>query len=887
MTIEAGRRLGPYEIESAIGAGGMGEVYRALDTRLDRVVAIKVLPAHLAENPELRQRLEREAKAVSSLSHPNICPLYDIGHEDGIDYLVMEFIDGETLGERLTKGPLSLEETLKYGVQIADALEKAHRQGIVHRDLKPGNIMLTASGAKLLDFGLAKADSVVGGRDADLTKTPTVSQPLTAAGTVLGTYQYMAPEQLEGKDVDFRTDIFSFGAVLYEMATGRRAFSGASQASLIGAIMHEAPAPVSSIQPMTPPAFDRVVQTCLAKDPEERWQTAHDVKLQLKWIAEGGSVMGLPAPVAARRKSREKVAWAAAAVAALAATVFAVGFFLRTPATPRQVRFEIAPIPQLTQVGSPRLSPDGLHMAFHGIDGEGNSQIWLRDLSSLEARPIAGTEGAGTGAENESRPIWSADSRYIAFFIGTKLKKVPVSGGPAQTICEAAGADGSWSSRGEIVFDGSAADPLWRVSAAGGIAKAEVSPADLEGVVSVGWPEFLPDGRRFLYIGEPEGGTSTVMLHTLDDKADVVLTTADSRVQYAEPGYLIYVLDGMLVAHPFDADKGEITGEPMPLADNIGASAVGLADFSASTDRTLAFRSGESGGRQLRWFDREGRQLGDLAAANEFRNFRLSPDGRRVVTEIVDQAAGNLDLWIHDLERGTASRFTFDAGNDGGPMWTPDGANVIYTSAKEGSVSLLRKAASGTGATEVLLSSESNILAGDMAPDGKHLLYMTNGGETSWDIWALALDGSGETWPLLQSEFVEVRPSFSPDGRWFAYNSNESGKQEVYVRQFPGPGGQWQLSTDGGSEPMWSADGHEIFYIDSGRNLVSVPVTTTDTLEAGLPEMLFDPPIFPVTQRERYVVTRDGQKFLMLSTTSGVSVRPTTVVLNWDLGLEN
>ena len=887
MPIEAGRRLGPYEIESAIGAGGMGEVYRARDTRLDRVVAIKVLPAHLAENPELRQRLEREAKAISSLSHPNICPLYDIGHEDGIDYLVMEFIDGETLGERLANGPLSLEETLKYGVQVADALEKAHRQGIVHRDLKPGNIMLTASGAKLLDFGLAKADSGVGGSDADLTRTPTVSQPLTAAGTVLGTYQYMAPEQLEGKEVDSRTDIFSFGAVLYEMATGKRAFAGASQASLIGAIMHEAPAPVSSIQPMTPPAFDRVVQTCLAKDPEERWQTAHDVKLQLQWIAEGGSVMGLPAPVAARRKSREKAAWIAAAAAAAAATVFAVGFFLRTPATPRQVRFEIAPMPELTQIGSPRMSPDGLHMAFHGIDGEGNSQIWLRDLDSLEARPIAGTEGAGTGAENESRPIWSPDSRHIAFFIGTKLKKVPVSGGPAQTICEAGGADGSWSSQGEIAFDGTAADPIWRVSAAGGIAKPEVSPTDLDGVTSVGWPEFLPDGRRFLYISEPDGGSTTLMLHTLGEKDDIALTTADSRVQYAEPGYLIYVLDGMLVAHPFDADEGELTGEPMPLADNIGASAVGLADFSASTDRTLAFRSGESGGRQLRWFDREGRQLGDLAAANEFRNFRLSPDGRRVATEIVDSAAGNLDLWIHDIERGTASRFTFDPANDGGPMWTPDGANVIYTSAKEGSVSLLRKAASGTGATDILLTSESNIMAGDMAPDGKHLLYMTSGGETSWDIWALKLDGSGETFPLLQSEFIEVRPSFSPDGKWFAYNSNESGRQEVYVRQFPGPGGQWQLSTDGGSEPMWSADGREIFYIDSGRNLVSVPVTTGTTFEAGLPELIFDPPIFPVTQRERYVVTRDGQQFLMLSTTSGISVRPTTVVLNWDLDLEN
>lgn len=887
MGIEAGRRLGPYEIEAEIGAGGMGEVYRARDTRLGRTVAVKVLPAHLADSPELRQRLEREARAVSSLSHPHICPLYDIGHEDGIDYLVMEFIDGETLAERLGKGPLPLEQTLKTGIQIADALEKAHRQGIVHRDLKPGNIMLTASGAKLLDFGLAKADATGGSGGGDLTRTPTVSTPLTTAGTVLGTYQYMAPEQLEGKEADSRTDIFALGAVLYEMAAGRRAFTGASQASLIGAIMHEAPAPVSSIQPMTPPAFDRVIQTCLAKDPEERWQTAHDVKLQLQWIAEGGSVVGLPAPVAARRKSREKLAWAAAALATVAALVFAVGFVLRAPEPARQVRFQIAPQPGLTQIGSPRLSPDGRSLAFHGIDAEGNSQIWLRDLDSLEARPVAGTENAGTGAENESRPMWSPDSRSIAFFVGTKLKKVAATGGPAQTICEANGADGSWSSRGEIVFDGSAADPLLRVSAAGGIPKPEVSLEDREGLVSVGWPEFLPDGRRFVYLAESEDGSSTIMLRTLGEDAgdDVALAVADSRVQYAEPGHLLYVLDGMLVAHPFDADAGKLTGEPIPLADNIGSSAVGLADFSASLDRSLAFRSGESGGRQLRWFDREGRALGEVAEADEFRNFRLSPDGKRVATEIVDQTTGNLDLWVHDLERGTASRFTFDPGNDSGPMWANDGQSLFYTAPGDGSFSLVRKAATGAGASEVVLTSERMIFAGDITPDGKQLLYMVNSADTTWDIWALALDGSGDTFPLLQTEFVEVRPSLSPDGRWFAYNSSESGRAEVYVRQFPGPGGQWQLSTDGGVEPVWSADGREIFYVDSGRNLVSVPVSAGTTFEAGLPEPLFSPPLYPVTQRERFVVTEDGSRFLILSTASGEAVRPTTVVLNWDAGL--
>ncbi len=427
MVIEAGAKLGPYEIEKAIGAGGMGEVYRARDTRLDRTVAIKVLPAHLADRPELRQRLEREAKAISSLSHPHICPLYDIGHEDGVDYLVMEFIDGETLADRLNNGALSIDETLTIGIQIADALEKAHRQGIIHRDLKPGNIMLTASGAKLLDFGLAKADGIGSDSGDDLTRTPTVSQPLTAVGTVLGTYQYMAPEQLEGKEVDPRGDIFALGAVLYEMATGQRAFSGTTQASLIGAIMHEVPQPASAIQPMVPPALDRVIQTCLSKDPEERWQTAHDVKLQLQWIAEGGSVIGLPAPVAARRKSREKLAWTVSGLAAIAAAIFAVGFFLRTPEAPSQIRFQIAPQTGLTQVGSPRISPDGKNLAFHGIDAAGNSQIWIRAMDSLEARPIAGTEGAGTGAENESRPMWSPDSRSDRVLHRHQAEEGPVS----------------------------------------------------------------------------------------------------------------------------------------------------------------------------------------------------------------------------------------------------------------------------------------------------------------------------------------------------------------------------------------------------------------------------------------------------------------------------
>jgi len=882
MVIEVGARLGPYEIEEAIGAGGMGEVYRARDTRLERSVAIKVLAPHLAERPEHRQRLEREAKAISSLSHPHICPLYDVGHEDGMDFLVMEFIEGETLADRISRGPLPIEEVLRYGIQIADALEKAHKQGIVHRDLKPGNVMLTPGGAKLLDFGLARADFGAGD-DGDLTVSPTVSKPLTAAGTVIGTYQYMAPEQLEGKTSDPRTDIFALGAVLYEMATGRRAFMADTQASLIGAIMHEQPQPISTVQPMVPPAFDRVIQSCLAKDPEDRWQTAHDVKLQLQWIAEGGSVVGLPAPVSARRKSRERLAWIAFAVAALVATVFAVGYVRRAPAPLLQTRFEIAPPPELTTVGSPRISPDGRYLVFRGVDATGTAQLWLRPMDSVEARPLAGTERAS----GDRRPMWSPDSRHVAFFIAGKLKKVPVAGGPAQTICDADGADGSWSTGGEILYDGEATAPLMRVSAAGGIARPEVSLEDLEGVGSLGWPEFLPDGKQFIFLADQLEEESRVMIRSLGSDEGRVLMTSDSRVQYVEPGYLLYVLNGMLVAHPFKARAGVLVGDPIPLADSIGVSAVGLADFSASDDGTLAYRAGQTGARKLLWRDRGGRELGQVGAPAEYRATALSPDGQRVAVTVVEPEGGNIDLWIHDLERGVASRFTFDAAQDGVPIWSPDGSRIVFSSSRgEGSDALYWKDASGAGAAELLLQAEEDIYPSDWSRDGSVLVFMRYGSDTSFDIWALPMEGSSEPFPVLQSEFAEVRANFSPDGRWMVYNSNESGNMEVYVTQFPGPGGKWQVSTDGGTEPRWSADGSEIFYLDATENLVTVPVSTGDTFKAGLPETLFEAGIFPVIARNRYLATDDGQRFLMLSPISGESVRPISVVLNWRAGLE-
>src|SRR5262252_4588936 len=498
MTLAAGTKLGPYEIVSPIGAGGMGEVYKAKDTRLERDVAVKVLPEHLATSEEIRQRFEREAKTISQFSHPHICALYDVGREGDVEYLVMEYLEGESLADRLGKGALPTEQILRYGIEIADALDKAHRQGIVHRDLKPGNIMLTKSGVKLLDFGLAKPLAAAGAQTISgasvMATEAQVSQPLTERGTILGTFQYMAPEQLEGGEADARSDIFAFGAVLYEMATGRKAFTGKSQASLISSIMREEPAPISSIAPMVPPALNRVVRTCLAKDPEDRFQTAHDVKLQLEWVQEGGSEAGLPAPVVARRKNREKLAWAVAAVAIAAAALATYGWIRRAPTPPRIVRFDIGTPEDVIAVDAPRVSPDGRFVAFNATDASGKTRIWLRPLNVLTAQPLNGTEGT-------TRPFWSPDSRFLAFMADGKLKKIDVTGGPPTKICDAPTAvDGSWSPGGVILLDGTGIDPILRVPAAGGApvvwVKAELSRKETQ----VGWPEFLPDGRHFLYM---------------------------------------------------------------------------------------------------------------------------------------------------------------------------------------------------------------------------------------------------------------------------------------------------------------------------------------------------------------------------------------------------
>jgi eukaryotic-like serine/threonine-protein kinase len=876
MTVPAGTKLGPYEILAPIGAGGMGEVYRARDTRLERDVAIKVLPPHLSASEEMRQRFEREAKAISSLSHAHICALYDVGSHEGTEYLVMEYLEGETLANRLAKGPLALPQTLAFGIEIADALDKAHRQGIVHRDLKPGNIMLTKSGVKLLDFGLAKAMAPASPQSG-LTSLPTVATPqnLTQQGTILGTFQYMAPEQLEGSEADARSDIFALGAVLYEMATGQKAFQGKSQASLIGSILKEEPPSVSSIAPMTPPALERVIKTCLAKDPENRFQTAHDVKLQLQWVAEGGSQAGLPAPVLSRRKNREKLAWGVAAAAALAAAIFAAAFVRRAPIKPRTIRFDIPTPEEVTSIDLPRVSPDGRTIAFNATDSSGKTRIWVRQLNSLTAQPLGGTDGA-------TRPFWSPDSRFLGFVAEGKVKKIDVSGGPPQKICDApTGSDGSWSSEGVILYDGTGADPIYRVAASGGTPAVAVKADATRKETQVGWPEFLPDGKHFLYMAtgqKPED--SEYRIGSLDSTDTKKFAPAQTMITFAPPGYLLFVRDKTLVAQPFNPSSIKTTGEPVPLAERVGTNSVGLALFSVSREGTLVYRTGEAGTRMV-WMDRSGKELEAVGDPGESHNPALSPRGDRLAFDLSDPRGGRADIWIRDLTRGVSSRFTFGASDEIAPTWSPDGSRIVFSDNRSGTFDLYEKAADGQGEEKLLLHSEDAKYASDWSRDGRYIAYVNQSKDTGFDIYVLPTFGDRKPIAFQKTSFNEFWPVFSPDGRFIAYQSNESGRQEIYVQSFPGPGGKWQVSTAGGVEPKWRADGKEILYRAPDQNLMAVDVKMGDSFQAGVPKVLFPARVSPGIARNRYVAAGDGQRFLLVAPLKRESMTPTTVVLNW------
>ncbi len=886
MPLNPGHRLGPYEIIEPIGAGGMGEVYRATDTRLDRSVAIKILPTHLSANPELRQRFDREARAISSLTHPHICALYDVGHEDGTDFLVMEYLEGMTLADKVAGGPLPLEDVLRIGRQMAEALAAAHRSGVVHRDLKPGNVMLTRSGVKLLDFGLARTGVEAVVSDSSLTmKAPTQDPrtPLTAEGTILGTFQYMAPEQLEGKEADARTDIFALGAILYEMATGTRAFQGKSQASLIASILKDQPTPISSVQAMTPPSLDRVVRVCLEKDPDARWQTAHDVGLQLQWIAEGGSAAGVPRPVTHRRRSRERAAWVAAAVFALVAAGLGARELLREPPpTPRTIRFQIAAPAGLTSVGMPKVSPDGRIIAFDASDSTGTSRIWVQPLDALSAHPLDGTEGT-------TRPTWSPDSRTLAFFSGTQLKRVDAAGGAVRVLLDGVrGSDCSWSPEGVILFDGSSGDSIRSVPATGGVASPATRIDRARGQSECAWPHFLPDGKHFLFQAQYGGSAGdSLMVGELGSYETRTLGPASSLMDYSEPGYILWVQDGALRARRFDVGSMSFRGEPFPVTTQISSSSNGLANFSVSRNGVLVCRAGDSGLRRLTWVDRSGKLMGNVGPLGAYGEPALDPAGHRVVVEVTDGTSSNQDLWIVDDARGVSSRFTYDPKEDFAGLWSPQGDRIAFTSGRGGQWDIYVKDSRGMGGATAVWQDSTRKMPTDWSRDGRTILVQRLGGSSQWDTWALPVGEDTKPFPVLAGEFAEVQGRLSPDGRWIAYTSNESGQVQIYVQPFPGPGGKWQVSNAGGSEPQWRGDGKELYYLSTDRAVMAVPVDATSGFHTGTPQVLFhaDVPGNFIT-RNRFCASEDGQRFLLISTRM-TQLPPITVVLNWTAEVES
>jgi Tol biopolymer transport system component len=875
----------------------MGEVYKARDTRLDRIVAIKVLPAHLADRAELRDRFDREAKTIASLNHPHICTLFDTGHQDEIDFLVMEYLEGETLAQRLVKGPLPMQQLLQYAIEISDALDKAHRKGITHRDLKPGNIMLTKSGTKLLDFGLAKLaqEAVPSTPESQL---PTMKSAITGEGTILGTLQYMAPEQVEAKEVDARTDIFAFGAVVYEMATGQRAFQGKTQASLMAKILETDPPPMSSLQPMTPPALDRVAKKCLAKEPEKRWQAASDVCDELKWIAESGSQADAPIPVAATRKSvlgDARLAWIAAAVIFLAALALgSFAYFRPAPQQAHAVRFTLFPPDKWSLAGTGavttgaaapvNISPDGQKVAFVAVSEEGMALLWVRSLETLAAQSLAGTEGA-------SAPFWSPDSRTLGFFSGGKLKKIDVSGGPPITLCDAPdNRGGTWNRDGLILFAPRNTSVLQKVSASGG----EPTPVTVLAQGELGHirPSFLPDGRHFLYstIAPRPGLGGPIYLGSLDSAERKELFNANSANAVYTQGYLLFLRETTLVAQPFDARRLVMTGDAFPIAERIrtSLSTQPYGYFSASENGALAYQAGaETANSQLLWFDRAGKQIGALGDPATYRDVELSPDGKRAAVTILGEVAGKgQDIWLYDVARGLRTRFTFGPTN-AIAVWSPDGSRIVFSSRRKGPMDLYQKPTSGAGSEDLLLEDNLDKFPDSWSPDGRFVLYEAPSSSKSTELFVLPLTGDRKPFPLMQAQFGGSDDGqISPDGRWVAYRSNESGRNEIYVAPFPGPSGKWQISTVGGHSPRWRHDGSEVFYLTPDNKLNAASVNGKGAgFEVGAVKPLFATRIVSAGGYQ-YDVSADGQRFLIDTAPEQATSSPITVVLNWTAGLK-
>ena len=850
MPLSPGDRLGPYEILSLIGVGGMGEVYKARDTRLSRIVALKLSKA------EFTDRFKQEATLAAQLNHKNICILYDVGP----NFLVMEFVDGVPL-----KGPLPVEKAVEYAGQILDALDAAHRQSITHRDLKPANILVTKEGIKLLDFGLAKKTTPL--KHDDETRAA-----LTMAGQIAGTLQYMAPEQLQAKDADARSDIFAFGCVLYEMLSGARAFGGENPASIIAAIMEREPEPLQ-----TTPPLDRVIRKCLAKDPDNRFQTARDLKYNLGLATESAPPPGHAAT------SRVGLLWiAATALFALIAGALAFVHFRETPPPEQTLRYTVA-VPESSAIHSFAISPDGRTLVIAAVVN-GKRQLWLRPMDGLQARPMASTEEA-------MYPFWSPDSRYIGFFADGKLKKIAAAGGPPQTLCDAPeGRGGTWGRDDVILFTASVGRiPIRRVSAAGG------APADATKTSAAGRnPVYLPDSRHFLYmIGSNTGGNGGIFVSSLDGNDNRRLLPDRSGVVFApsmvkgSAGHLLFVRENTLMALPFDATGAKAVGDAFPLVEGVSlTSNTTYLPVSVSDKGVLLYLAGDiSRTNQIEWFDRSGKSLGAVGAAGLLAAPALSPDEKRVVYYRNSGLAR--DLWIRDLNRGTEVRFTNNGQTNINPFWSPSSDRIIFTNVSKGPFNLYQKATSGSTPEELLLPNTVSDYPTDWSRDGRFIVYQESDPKNKFDLWVLPVQGTAAEriqTPFLRTEFNETQGQLSPDSRWMAFTSDRSGQYEVYVRPFPPGEGEWAISNAGGTQPRWRADGKELFFIAADGMMMAVPVKAAPgakpSLEAGVPLALFDAHAVNDGWFE-YDVAADGSRFLINTTGASGATPALTVVTHY------
>jgi serine/threonine protein kinase len=863
MALSSGTKLGPYEIQSPLGAGGMGEVYRARDARLDRIVAVKILPAHLSSDSEFKQRFEREARTVSSLNHPHICQLFDVGREGGTDYLVMEFLDGETLAERVRRGPMPLSELLKVGIDVADALAVAHRAGIVHRDLKPGNVMLTKAGAKLMDFGLAKPAfaGAAGSASAPLLSAartmsgPSPVSPLTTAGAILGTIQYMSPEQIEGKEADARADIFALGAVLYEMATGTRAFQGKSRISVASAILEKDPDPVSTTKPQTPAAFDYLVTSCLVKDREDRLQTAQDVRIQLKGIAQA------PPSAAAQQAGNWKTQLLLGA-SILLLSVAAIFFYFSQRATSLtlSVRAYIPPPPGTAfrptgfDAGPVAVSPDGKILAFSAVDEKGVTNLWVRPLDAAQATMLPGTEDA-------TYPFWSPDNKYLGFVADRKLKKIAVTGGEAQTLADHAYGRGEWGADGTILFVGEHGIAIKQVSAAGGDSSIAMAHGSDEYGVNSAW--ILPDGKHFLYTGYRANAPSRIKVGTLGKSDSSVVVTEGAAPKFSS-GHLLFVRGGKILAQPFDPYTFKLSGDP---------EAMGEASlFSVSPSGVLAYHESSSNS-ELKVFDRSGNVVATPGPLAAYGSPRFSPDGKSISVDVRDPKTGKDDVWIYPVAGGQPTRITFGP-DDYRATWSPDGRQIAYAVYDGNKFSIHKRPLDGSNPDETVYENDKFMWATvqDWSPDGKYLSLDLLNKDIIYKDWIL---------PLTATDASQYDGHFSPDGRWLSYFSYESGRPEVYVVPFLSNGVKYQASTTGGWVSRFA--GNEFFFVTMGNRLLAARVVTQPNfhLEDLHPLFQLDLPNFsdPI-----FDVTRDGQRFVVL-TADRAKTSSITLLTNWTAAL--